>query len=305
MLHWMRYFAGKAAQSVRQSVVMQLVAVTTIAVAVLVLAGLLTVLRNVDHVAARWVHDARLIAFLADDVTPTQLAAAAEAARGWPGVVDVATRSRAEARAELAEALGPDGALLEAVDPAVVPASIELAVAPDHADAAGRRALADRLRALPGIGAVDEVTYGADLLERLRGLRDLLRVGGLVVGLLVALAVVFIVSNTIRLALFARREELEIMQLVGATDGFIRAPCYLEGAFQGVAGGLLAVALLSGLLSVLRDRGGAVLGVGVGGVPVEGLPPTVMVALVGGAGLVAVLASHLAATRFLRGERWD
>ena len=303
MGRWIRYFVVKAAQSIRQSPVMQLVAISTIAVAMLVLAALLTVLRNVDRIAARWQDEARIIAFFADDVPIEGLEAAATGVRAWPGVTDVTTRTRAAARADLALALGPDAALLEGVDPAVTPASLEVALDADHADPAGRRALVERLRALPDLGAVDEITYGEDLLDRLRGLRDLLRVGGLVVGLLVSLAVVFIVSNTVRLALFARREELEIMQLVGATDRFVRAPYYLEGAFQGMAGGAVALAVLFGLLKVLREEGGALLGGVLGGASIEGLPGAVMATLVLGAGLVGLLASHLAAGRFLRVER--
>jgi len=118
-----------------------------------------------------------------------------------------------------------------------------------------------------------------------------------VVGILVLLAVVFIISNTIRLTLYARRAELEVMRLVGAAEWFVRVPCYLEGAVQGAAGAMVALAGTWGLVvtfpqwSPLQTQelsSGALVFLSTGS----------MAALVAGAAAMGVIASHLAAGRF-------
>jgi cell division transport system permease protein len=297
---WALYFIRRAAASVRQSPVMQLVAVSTIGVAMLVLAGLLTVLQNMSALVDRWGEQVHLVAFLDAELPAARLDAVLGEIGAWPEVAGVTPRTRAEALAELQTALGPDSALLEGVDPSILPASIEITLVEAQRSPAVRAALADKLRSLPSLGPVEQVEYGQALLGRLEDARDLIRAGGLIVGVLVALAVVFIISNTVRLALYARRDELDIMRMVGATHRFIRAPYYLEGAFQGALGALLAIAGLRLSVDVLAPDGGAIT-VGMMRLPIV-LPPLQWLALmVLGAAAVGVLASHLSAGRFLRG----
>ncbi len=301
MSRWLRYFVGKAAQSMRRTPVVQLVAVSTIAVSLLVLGVVLGLLSNVSAVADRWSDEVRLVAFLAEDRSEAELRAVADVVGAWPEVEGVVVRTRAEALADFRASLGQDATLLDGLDPALVPASIEVALHEAHRNGRAMGAMALRLQGVSELGEVENLEYGQDLLKRVEGVRDLLRVGGFFVTALVGLAVIFIISNTVRLALFSRREELEIMQLVGATDRFIRAPYYLEGAVQGTAGALLAVAGLWLVWSTLLPAGG-VLELDLIKVPVRFLPAELLGAMVLGAGLVGVLASHLSTGRFLRGH---
>jgi cell division transport system permease protein len=145
-----------------------------------------------------------------------------------------------------------------------------------------------------------EVDYGTEWLERLELFLRRARAAGLGLLVLVALATAVLVSNTMRLAVYARREEIEIMKLVGATDAFVGAPFLLEGLLQGaLAGGLAALALL-GLQAALLPRLAAVVG------PLAALPagaalpwPLLLGLPVGGAA-IGLLASGLAILRFLR-----
>ncbi|MEZ4473393.1 MAG: ABC transporter permease [bacterium] len=295
------YFVRRTAQSLRQSVMVQTVAISTIAIAMLVLGAFLLLLKNLDQMAERWAAEARLVAFLAEDAGPSQLALAAQEVARWPEVDSVATLTRAEALASFRQALGHDAALLDGVDPALVPASLTLRLHPEARGPAAMNALAARLGTLPGLGAVEKLDQGQDLVARFRDLQGFLELAGGILAALVAFAVIFIISNTVRLTLYARQEELAIMQLVGATDAFIRAPVYLEGAFQGGTG---AVASLAGLriLYSFALKGEPVVRFGQIEFPLDFLSGWAIIGLIAGASAVGVLAGHLASGRFLRGR---
>lgn len=295
-----RYFARQALGSMRQAPWVQLVAVSTIGISLMVLAAFLMLLENVDALSRAWGQSVRLVAFLKDDASAADRARLEKLVSLWPEVASVTLRTPEEALAEFKAELGGDGALVEGIGAELMPASVEIGLWPERRDEATLAALAERLRGLPEMASVDDVAYGQDILERLRGFRDILRLAGLVVTGLVALAVIFIVSNTVRLAMFARREEIEIMHLVGATEGFIRAPFYIEGALQGVLGAGVATGLLYGLWRFVVPPGETSLRLELGHLPFDFLPWSTVVAIAAGAGLVGVLASHVSVGAFLR-----
>jgi cell division transport system permease protein len=160
------------------------------------------------------------------------------------------------------------------------------------------RALAARLGGLPGAA---EVADGAVWLARLETLLARGRVVGLLVLALVAVATAILVSNTLRLAVYARRDEIEIMKLVGATDGYVGAPILLEGILQGLAGAGLAVAALGGAAWVLVPRLRDVLPIASRLTPADVLPGRLVAALLLGGTALGLLASALSLRRFLRG----
>ena len=294
----LRYFTRQALGSMRQAPWVQLVAVSTIGISLLVLSAFLMVLSNVDALSQAWGQSVRLVAFLKETATPADRGDLAQRIGAWPEVATVTVRTPEEALAEFKAELGGDGALVDGLGAELMPASLEIDLRPEQRGEAMLAALAERLRALPQMSSVDDIAYGQDILERLRGFRDILRLAGLVVSGLVALAVVFIVSNTVRLAMFARREEIEIMHLVGATERFIRAPFYIEGALQGVLGAGVATGLLYALWRFLVPGGETTLH----GIPFDFLAWPTLAGIAAGAGLVGVLASHFSVGSFLRGR---
>lgn len=298
MWAWISYFTRKAAQSIRQSVLVQVVAISTIAISMVVFGAFLLLLGNLDSLTARWSAEARIVAFLAEDAGPSRLNLAERTVRAWPEVESVEVLSRAEALSRFRTALGRDAALLDGIDPALVPASITLRLKPFARTPEQMEALSIRLGQLTGLGAVEKLDQGQDLVRRLRDVQALLNALGGILAALVACAVIFIISNTVRLTLYARRDELEVMQLVGATDRFIRIPVYLEGVFQAVLGAALALIVLwLGLRLVAAD---GVLRFGQFETPVVFLSAGGCVGLLLLAGLVGLGASHLASSRFLR-----
>jgi cell division transport system permease protein len=155
--------------------------------------------------------------------------------------------------------------LLEGLGENPIPASLQLKLHEPYQTPEGLKQLTASLARLEG---VEDVLYGQEWVDRVAGLVRLLRLLGLSVGLVLGLASLLIVSNTIRLAVHARAEEIEVMRLVGATHLHIRVPFVLEGMLQGILGALLAIGLLFAVyratLWQLQLTPGQIFGIGVG-----------------------------------------
>jgi cell division transport system permease protein len=185
--------------------------------------------------------------------------------------------------------------VLEGLSSNPLPPTVELSPK-ETLPAARLRALAAELSRLP---TVREVDYGREWLDRLEALARALRAAG--AGALVAVlgAALLVVANTIRLAEYARRDEIEIMKLVGATDGYVRLPFLLEGVLQGLIGAGLALGGLWGAQRWLLPRAAEAFAfASAGNTPAFQLAQGGLVAAAGA--LVGLLGSWLAVSRFLR-----
>lgn len=169
----------------------------------------------------------------------------------------IARISPATALGRLAEQLGEQGKSLLQLGENPLPWSLELNLPPQARDAAALRLLAERARALPFVTGVD---YGQEALDRLSVIAHALRLAGFVAFALVFLTTIIVVSATLQLAIFARREEIEIQKLVGGTDRFVRMPFLIEGVLQGIVAFALAWASLYGLVRWAEHEGGDLVG---------------------------------------------
>lgn len=158
----------------------------------------------------------------------------------FPEVAEVAyvTEDQAleRARDELVELQG----VFEDLSVNPLPASLEVRLKPGYRDVEHVRAVAQRLE---GFRFAEDIRYGGDWVSKLDRLRNLAGAVGLVIGGAFAMAAVIIIGTTIRMSVLHRAREIEIMRLVGATDGFIRRPFLLDGAIKGAFGGLAAIVL--------------------------------------------------------------
>src|SRR6185369_1858733 len=123
-------------------------------------------------------------------------------------------------------------------------ASFEISLKRANRDTQGVELFVSSLKRIPGIS---EVQYGEEWVRRFNTFLNFMRLLGALLGTFLVIAVIFIVSNTIKLTIYSRRDEREVMALVGATRFFIKAPFLIEGVFQGGAGAILAMGLLFGL----------------------------------------------------------
>jgi cell division transport system permease protein len=216
---------------------MSLASSTTVAVSLFVLAVFLLVAVNVDNLARTIESGLEVRLYLAEELDPLALASLEADVAAIDGVTSVTFVSKEEALNTLRQQLGKDSDLLEGVD-AMNPLRNSLRVVtrgPAWVDSVVATA-----RTLSGIA---DVSYTHDLAQRILNLVTAIRLGGLILVSLMILATLFVISNTVRLTILARGDEVAIMRLVGATNWFIRWPFLFEGMFLGFAGaGLAALA---------------------------------------------------------------
>lgn len=216
-------------------------AVVAIALAMLVLGALLLVTWNVEQLLARWTSASEFSVYLADDATSEQRGALETTIDG-SGVADGREYvSKADAMSRFRREFTELASLTEGFDDNPFPASVEVRVSP-AAEADGRaETLVREIAGLPGVA---DVRYDREWLARVASGLSAVRGAGFALAVLMALAAAITVATVVRLGLHARRDEIEIMQLVGSPVAFIRGPFVAEGLMQGGLGALLALAVL-------------------------------------------------------------
>jgi cell division transport system permease protein len=233
-----KFFLGEVLRNFTRNAGMQATAIGTVAMTIVLLGAFLFVRAALAGVGNELLSQVEFSIYFKDDATTKQEDAVRATLRHDPRVatlqyvpkreglaeLSAQTHGKIDAGALLTENPLPDKLRVQAKDPSLVPA------------------VAASARGLPG---VQNVVYQGDIIARLVALVDVLRrigIGAIAVFLIVACV---IISNTIRLTVFARRREISIMQLVGATNMYIRAPFICEGLIAGVLGALIAVSILA------------------------------------------------------------
>jgi len=230
-----------AGQDIRGNIGVHLVGAAIIAAAFLTLGLFLLLAANLQKLARHWEEKIQLCVYVKDEVDDAGRQALAKRLAALPEVADVSFTSREQALLDFKLMLGKDSGLLEGLDDNPLPASFTLKLKPAAREVEGIRMLSAQVQAWPGVAEVD---FGEPLLESWKSGLGLARGAALLVGGLIVLAVVFIISNTIRLTMYSRREEIGIMRLVGASNLLIRLPFILEGMAQGGAAALLGAGAL-------------------------------------------------------------
>jgi cell division transport system permease protein len=222
---------------------MTVAAVTTIAVALLVVGTAVLLGLNLSHMAATLEAQVEVVAFLHDGLSSAELGRAQQAIEAMPEVASVQFVSRAQALGRLRQRLGEKAAFddLEAANP--LADSLEVRVV----DPTRTRVVAAAVAGVPGI---DEVTFGARVLDRLLALTSGVRMLAALLTLFLSGVALVVVVNTIRLTVMARQREIEIMRLVGATRWFVQWPLLLEGVLEGAAAAAVAVVVLAALYAI-------------------------------------------------------
>ena len=282
----------RALKGLRQQLGTQMMSVATVALALFCMAGALLVLENAGAMVRRWGAPVKVTVFLTEGATVDQVDGLRHALAALPEVEEARYVSSAEAR----QSLSTGGDRTVATAPVeLFPATIELRLVPSAVSAERVASVALRVRRIPMVAEVE--TYRG-FTERLRGLLVGGRAAAGVIALGVLLCVFAVVSNTVRMSLAARLREIEVLRLVGATRGYIRAPFLIEGAMLGGAGALAAVLLLGVVFAMVRSQYEVSLGAVLGLHPVF-LPWTVLCSLVLGGSMLGALGSAAALRRGL------
>ena len=240
------YFARETMVSLRRNLIMTLAGVLTVAVSLFLFGGVLLLSRMVDHGTARWKEGVELEVFFTPTATQQQIETVQGELDTSPNVKQYRFISKDDAFKLFREIFADQPELVESVDPETLPPSFR--VVPESPELT--ESVAAQFRGRPG---VDEVLTAQEQVRRmLRAISWIRRLFFAISGILLASSL-FLIVNTIRLATFARRREIQIMKLVGATNWFIRVPFMLEGLIQGAVGAGLAFGAVYVLQNILSD----------------------------------------------------
>jgi cell division transport system permease protein len=290
----LRYFVNEALLSLWRGRRASSLAILTIAIGLFVLGVFLVLTLNLQRLVERWSSAAEFSIYLQDAASPAEREAVTRAIRAHNGVAGVDFVSKPEALNRFTRDF-PDLAAAARTSPSnPFPASLEVKLRSAAVDAAGLERLARTLARMPG---VTDVRYDRRWLERLAATATAVRWTGLALSAVLILAAAFTITNVVRLALFARRGEIEIMELVGAPLSFIRGPFICEGILQGAAGGVAALIVLRiafsasrGSLDTLAQLAGAD--------AAAFLPVSTIALLLAGGAAVGCVGSLMAIRRF-------
>jgi len=291
-MHWIRYSFREAGRSLWRQRGTSALSILTIAAAMLVLGGFLLAGTILDRALVRWSAAAELSIYLRDDITAEQRSAINKTVEGSPLVSAREYVSREEALKRFTRDFPDLAPGIAALDQNPLPASVELRLNPQHANPGAVDVLARDLRAAPGVA---DVRFDRRWLERLSRIASAVRWTGWGLGIVLVLAAVLTVATVVRLGLHARRDEVEIMQLMGAPLGLLRGPLVIEGILQGGAGALLALGALYGGFVLGRQQLAAELGAVLDPALLSFLPASLSAALVAGGMAVGGLGGTVAA----------
>jgi cell division transport system permease protein len=285
----------RAAVNLWRAPLPSLVSVLTISLSLFIGASFVLGLFAARSLLTSWGAQASVTLYLDRQTTDAQARALAQRVLALSSDVDVAYVDRGLALKRLRADLGDLAGALDGLSQNPLPPSLE--VTPRVTlPPAGVRVLAAQLGQLPGVSEVD---YGREWLDKLEALARGLRLFGAGALLTVLGAALLVVANTIRLAVYARRDEIEIMKLVGATDGYVRAPFLLEGALQGLIGAALALGAVLAVQRWLLPRAAQAFAFA-SGISAPDLSLAQLAGVLGVGAVVGLFGSWLAVARFLR-----
>jgi cell division transport system permease protein len=235
----LKYFFSEAFKSLYRNRVLTFATIANVAICILILGAAILLILNASSIIASLESDVEIIAYIDKDISSQETKALQEKIEKIDGVKAVDFISREEGLKNLQEKFGGteydlgstlennplrDSFAIQAVDPHQVPET------------------AQKIEILNG---VYKVNYGKGVVERLFQVTKWVRVVGLITIILLTFGAIFLISTTIRLAVFSRRKEVYLMKLIGASDWFVRMPFFLEGIFLGLTGAIIAVLFLA------------------------------------------------------------
>jgi cell division transport system permease protein len=287
------YFFAEAFRGLRANSIVNLLAVGTISMAMLIVASFLLVFINLRPAVNALGDRLEMSVYLKDGLTAHERDFLLTRIKTDPGVKKVTYLSRADALALFKKELKGQEALIDGLGENPLPDSYEINIDRRFADGERLEAMARRFSGYPG---VEDVSYGKQGAKLLSGLYKLITYGGMSLAVLLGVTVVFIISNSVRLALYSRGQEIELMQWIGATRGFIQGPFLIEGMLLSMLGTALAIAILAGVFYSLPQDVVLFLSQPQG---LDFLPPAVIAYMILGGGLLGLAGGLVSVGRFL------
>ncbi len=237
----MIFFIRRALQDMNNNKFLHIVTIIIITLSILIVSAFSLFFINANDLMESWKKGIRIMAYIQKNTPEVRILDLKLKIAQTGNVKDVRFISKEEALELLKNQMGQQRSLLNDLNGNPLPDAIEVKLKASIENWEEVEAIAARIESYP---LVEDVEYGQKLIGRFTNIFQLFRFIGIAMGVVFFMASVFIVANTIRLLFYSRHDEFEIMRLVGATDGFIKAPFYIEGIIQGAIGGIIGITVL-------------------------------------------------------------
>ena len=291
----MRVFIKKAIGDILDNRFLNTVTILTIAFSILIVSAFSLFIMNTNTLLESWKKGIRVMVYLKPSTAPTAFASIEARIKSLDGVEDVFFIPRAEALRQLKTQMQRHSSLLDRLERNPLPDAFEIRMIADSRNLENIEKLARKLERLV---AVEEVEYGQKWLGRFTQMIKLFYLAGYVLGGMLLMAAIFFVANTVRLVIYSRRDEIEVMRLVGAESGFIKAPFYIQGLIQGLLGGVLGLTGLFGAYLAVSVK--VQQGFGTGMFEIQFLPVSAYAGIVFASMFVGWLGCYLSLKQFLK-----
>lgn len=231
------YFLRETVTSLVRNRFMAVASILTVTLSMFILGAFLSAVLNINHMATYLESQVEMTVYLKDGIKTDDVMAVGKQLKQLNGLKGISFTNKDQALANFRESMGDQSALLDSMNGNPLPASYKISFqSPDQ--------LQDAVNLVKKYPQVDDVQYGQEIVEQLYRVAQFIRISGIILILFLAAAELFIISNTIRLTVFARRREIQIMKYVGATNGFVRWPFLFEGMVIGFIGSGISSILL-------------------------------------------------------------
>lgn len=245
------YYSKTAFNNIINNRLVHFISIGTITISMLLLGVFLLLSVNIGNMLKDWGEALSMSVYLEDKIDNGIKENIEAEILKLDGAMIKGFLSKEQAISNLKNSLGDQVGLLDGLRNNPLPASYEIVFRKTGAEKVRPEKIKEHLEQLEGI---DEVQYSKQWVERFRGIVDGLRIVVIIIGGFLCTAVLFITTNTIKLTIYSRRDEIEIYKLVGATDWFVKIPYLIEGAIQGILGGILSYTVLFLLYSFLSIK---------------------------------------------------
>lgn len=251
MFSSLSYFWGETFRSLFRNRFMAIASVLTVTLSMFILGVFLSAVLNINHMASYLENQVEMTVYLKDGLTTDQVMGIGKYLKAQPGMKEIKFTNKDQAMNDFRERMGDQQGLLDAINGNPLPASYQMSFqTPEQLKTAAE--------VVAKYQGVETVQYGKDIIEQLYKVAQVIRLSGIVLIIFLAGAELFIISNTIRLTVFARRREIQIMKYVGASNGFIRWPFLFEGMVIGFLGsGFASLILWEGYKTVVSEMAAA------------------------------------------------
>lgn len=247
----LRYFFKEAFLNLRTNQSIAVVSTVTIAFTMMLFGLFLVLYLNLNALVGSLRQEIKVILYLRDGISEKDVAALYEKLRGQSGISDATYISKEQALEDFQRAVEGRDILLRGLGDNPLPASFELTLEKTFQTSEAIRRMAEQFKGLKG---VEDIQYGREWVDNVNAVLETMKVGSTLIGLILGLAAAVIISSTIRLTVWSRLEDIEVLRLIGATRAYIQMPFLLEGSLLGLFGGAISVLLLRGIYELAKIR---------------------------------------------------